>query len=88
MEASAINRATYPRTHHYDDNYDDDDVISAIQSAIEVLSTNKNIDLEVPWEANEANRSTLVSDVDPSWSRVYVKVNMNREDSKVLLKEI
>ncbi|MFL2962681.1 MAG: MMPL family transporter [Candidatus Thalassarchaeaceae archaeon] len=74
--------------HHPGHNYDDDDVISAIQSAIEVLSTNKNIDLEVPWEANEANRSTLVSDVDPSWSRVYVKVNMNREDSKVLLKEI
>tara|TARA_B100001250_G_scaffold106513_1_gene89787 strand:+ start:11784 stop:14105 length:2322 start_codon:yes stop_codon:yes gene_type:complete len=74
--------------HHPGHNYDDDNVISAIQSAIEVLSTNKNIDLEVPWEANEANRSTLVSDVDPSWSRVYVKVNMNREDSKVLLKEI
>jgi len=74
--------------HHPGHNYDDDDVISAIQSTIEVLSTNKNIDLEVPWEANEANRSTLVSDVDPSWSRVYVKVNMNREDSKVLLKEI
>ena len=74
--------------HHPGHNYDDDDVISAIQSAIEVLSTNKNIDLEVPWEANEANRSTLVSGVDPSWSRVYVKVNMNREDSKVLLKEI
>jgi len=74
--------------HHPGHNYDDDDVISAIQSAIEVLSTNKNIDVEVPWEANEANRSTLVSGVDPSWSRVYVKVNMNREDSKVLLKEI
>jgi len=74
--------------HHPGHNYDDDDVISAIQSAIEILSKNKNIDLEVPWETNEANRSTLVSGVDPSWSRVYVKVNMNREDSKVLLKEI
>jgi len=74
--------------HHPGHNYDDDDVISAIQSAIEILSTNKNIDLEVPWETNEANRSTLVSGVDSSWSRVYVKVNMNREDSKVLLKEI
>ena len=29
-----------------------------------------------------------MSSVDPSWSRVYVKVNMNREDSKILLKEI
>ena len=74
--------------HHPGHNYNDDVVVSAIQSAIEVLSTNENIDLEVPWKTNEANQSTLVSDVDPSWSRVYVKVNMNREDSKILLKEI
>jgi RND superfamily putative drug exporter len=74
--------------HHPGLDHDDDDVVSAIQSTIEVLSTNENIDIEVPWRTNEANRSTLVSDVDPSWSRVYVKVNMNREDSKILLKEI
>ena len=74
--------------HHPGHNYNDDVVVSAIQSAIEVLSTNENIDLEVPWKTNEANQSTVVSDVDPSWSRVYVKVNMNREDSKILLKEI
>ena len=64
------------------------EVVSAIQSTIEVLSTNENIDVEVPWETNEANQSMLVSSIDSSWSRVYVKVNMNREDSKVLLKDI
>ncbi|MEC8170923.1 MAG: hypothetical protein VX057_01220, partial [Candidatus Thermoplasmatota archaeon] len=74
--------------HHPGHSYDDPEVVSAIQSTIEVLSTNDDIDLDVPWETNEANRSSLVSSVDPSWSRVYVKVNMNREDSKILLKEI
>lgn len=78
----------YVLFHHPGHTYNDDLVISAIQSTIEVLATNENIDLEVPWETNEANRSTLVSSVDSSWSRVYVKVNMNREDSKILLKDI
>ncbi len=74
--------------HHPGHSYDDPEVVSAIQSTIEVLSTNDDIDLDVPWQTNEANRSSLVSSVDPSWSRVYVKVNMNREDSKILLKDI
>ncbi|RJU84710.1 MAG: MMPL family transporter [Candidatus Poseidoniales archaeon] len=74
--------------HHPGYVYDDEEVVSAIQSTIEVLSTNENIDVEVPWETNEANQSMLVSSIDSSWSRVYVKVNMNREDSKVLLKDI
>ena len=58
--------------HHPGRSYDDPEVVSAIQSTIEVLSTNDDIDLDVPWETNEANRSSLVSSVDPSWSRVYV----------------
>ena len=74
--------------HHPGHSYNDSEVVSAIQSTIEVLAINENVDLDVPWETNEANRSSLVSEVDPSWSRVYVKVNMNREDSKVLLKDI
>tara|TARA_B100001113_G_scaffold77978_1_gene61149 strand:- start:44618 stop:46972 length:2355 start_codon:yes stop_codon:yes gene_type:complete len=74
--------------HHPGHAYDDEVVVSAIQSTIEVLSRNENVDVEVPWETNEANRSKLVSTVDSSWSRVYVKVNMNREDSKALLKDI
>ena len=74
--------------HHPGHSYDDPEVVSAIQSTIEVLSANDDIDLDVPWQTNEANRSSLVSSVDPSWSRVYVKVNMNREDSKILLKDI
>ena len=74
--------------HHPGYSYNDEEVVSAIQATIEVLSSNENIDLDVPWETNEANRSSLVSNVDSSWSRVYVKVNMNREDSKILLKEI
>ena len=74
--------------HHPGHSYDDPEVVSAIQATIEVLSTNDDIDLDVPWQTNEANRSSLVSSVDPSWSRVYVKVNMNREDSKILLKDI
>ena len=74
--------------HHPGHTYDDPEVVSAVQATIEVLSTNDDIDLDVPWQTNEANRSSLVSDVDPSWSRVYVKVNMNREDSKILLKDI
>ena len=74
--------------HHPGYTYNDSDVVSAIQEAIEVLSINEDIDLDVPWATNEANRSSLVSEVDPSWSRVYVKVNLNREESKILLKEI
>ena len=74
--------------HHPGHSYNDSEVISAIQSTIEVLAINKDVDLDVPWETNEANRSSLVSEVDPSWSRVHVKVNMNREDAKVLLKDI
>ena len=74
--------------HHPGHSYDDPEVVSAIQATIEVLSTNDDIDLDVPWQTNDANRSSLVSTVDPSWSRVYVKVNMNREDSKILLKDI
>ncbi len=74
--------------HHPGYAYDDEEVVNAIQETIEILSKNEDVDLDVPWETNEANRSSLVSDVDPSWSRVYVKVNMNREDSKILLKDI
>ncbi len=74
--------------HHPGHSHNDSEVVSAIQSTIAVLAINKDVDLDVPWETNEANRSSLVSEVDPSWSRVHVKVNMNREDSKVLLKDI
>lgn len=74
--------------HHPGLAHNDSSVISAVEQTIEVLSTNKDMELDVPWKTNDANRSNLVSEVDSSWSRVYVKVNMNREDSKLLLKDI
>ena len=65
----------YVLFHHPGYAYNDEEVVNAIQSTIEVLSTNENIDIEVPWKTNEANRSVLVSSIDSAWSRVYVKVN-------------
>ena len=78
----------YVLFHHPGLAHDDDAVISAIEGAVEVLKRNENIDLDVPWETNDANRSGLVSQIDGSWSRVYVKVNLDRESSKKILKDI
>jgi len=40
-----------------------------------------------PWNTNEENQSYLISEVDDSWSRVEVRVNLDRDDAKALLAE-
>ncbi len=40
---------------------DDSEVISAMEVTVQVLGNFAEIDLDVPWETNEANRSKLVS---------------------------
>jgi len=67
---------------------DDSEVISAMEVTVQVLGNFAEIDLDVPWETNEANRSKLVSQTDSSWSRIKVVVNLDREESKNLLKDV
>ena len=74
--------------NHPGKTVDDLEVISAMESTISILESIPEVDLDVPWETNEVNRSELVSETDSSWSRIHVVVNLNREESKNLLKDV
>jgi len=78
----------YVLFHHPGLSSSDEEVTEAMQSTVEALTEREEVSLEYPWLTNEANRSKLVSTVDPSWSRIRVEISLNRDDSKVLLKEV
>ncbi len=77
----------YVLFHHPSGNSSDAEVRTAMEETVRVFQTNEDVTIDYPWFTNEANKSNLISTVDESWSRIRVQVNLDREDSKVLLKE-
>ena len=58
-----------------------------MEETVSIFENNDDVVLDYPWFTNEANQSNLISQVDNSWSRIRVQVNMDRDGSKVLLKD-
>ena len=78
----------YVLFHHPSGESSDEAVREAMLATVVVLDGREEVSLEYPWLTNEANRSKLISSVDPSWSRIRVEISMDRDNSKVLLKEV
>ena len=78
----------YVLFHHPGLDTNDESVKEAMLSTVQVLSERDEVSLEYPWLTNEANRSKLISSVDSEWSRIRVEVSLDRDNSKVLLKEV
>ena len=77
----------YVLFHHPSGNSSDEEVRTAMEETVRVFQTNEDVSIYYPWFTNEANKSNLISTIDESWSRIRIQVNLDREDSKVLLKE-
>jgi RND superfamily putative drug exporter len=77
----------YVLFHHPSGNSSDAEVRTAMEETVRVFQTNEDVSIYYPWLTNEVNKSNLISTIDESWSRIRVQVNLDREDSKVLLKE-
>jgi len=73
--------------HHPTGNSSDLEIRAAMEQTVIVFQNNKDVAIDYPWFTNEANRSNLVSTIDESWSRIRVQVNLDRDDSKILLKD-
>ena len=58
-----------------------------MESTVSIFANNDNVVIDYPWFTNEANQSNLISEVDNSWSRIRVQLNMDRDESKILLKD-
>ena len=78
----------YVLFHHPSGKSGDEAVREAMLATVAVLDGREEVSLEYPWLTNEANRSKLISSVDPSWSRIRIEISMDRDNSKVLLKEV
>ena len=78
----------YVLFHHPGLDTNDESVKEAMLSTVQVLAERDEVSLEYPWLTNEANRSKLISSVDSEWSRIRVEVSLDRDNSKVLLKEV
>tara|TARA_Y100001970_G_scaffold202691_1_gene246785 strand:- start:134 stop:2467 length:2334 start_codon:yes stop_codon:yes gene_type:complete len=78
----------YVLFHHPDLDTSDESVKEAMLSTVQVLTERGEVSLEYPWLTNEANRSKLISSVDSEWSRIRVEVSLDRDNSKILLKEV
>jgi len=57
-----------------------------MEGTVKIFENNENIAIDYPWFTNEANQSKLISEVDSSWSRIRIQINLDREESKKLLK--
>lgn len=77
----------YVLFHHPTGVSNDSEIRSAMESTVEIYKDNKNVAIDYPWFTNEANQSKLISEVDSSWSRIKIQINLDREGSKVLLKD-
>ena len=77
----------YVLFHHPSGNSSDVEIKAAMEETVRIFQTNEDILLDYPWFTNEANKSNLISTIDESWSRIRIQVNLDREDSKVLLKD-
>ena len=52
-----------------------------------MFENNEHVSIDYPWFTNDANKSNLISTTDDSWSRIKLQVNLDRDQSKILLKE-
>ena len=77
----------YVLFHHPTGNSSDVEIKSAMEETVKVLQANEDVSIDYPWFTNEANKSNLISTIDESWSRIRLQVNLDREESKILLKE-
>lgn len=77
----------YVLFHHPTGVSNDSEIRTAMESTVEIYKDNKNVAIDYPWFTNEANQSKLISGVDSSWSRIKIQINLDREGSKVLLKD-
>ena len=73
--------------HHPGFDTSDTEVQQAMEMTIEPLQEIEEVEFDLPWLTNEANRSNLISETDSNWSRIAVTVNMDRDEAKVLLRE-
>ena len=77
----------YVLFHHPTGNSSDVEIRAAMEETVKVLQANEDVSIDYPWFTNEANKSNLISTIDESWSRIRLQVNLDREESKILLKE-
>ena len=77
----------YVLFHHPGLNVSDIDVQNAMMQTIEAFAERDGVDVNYPWNTNEENQSYLISEVDPSWSRIEIRVNLDRDEAKVLLSD-
>ena len=75
----------YVLFHHPGLNVSNLDVQNAMILTVQSFAKHDGVDLNYPWNTNEENQSYLISEVDDSWSRVEVRVNLDRDDAKALL---
>ncbi|GIS43791.1 MAG: membrane protein [Candidatus Poseidoniales archaeon] len=71
--------------HHPGLNVSNLDVQNAMIQTVQSFAKHDGVDVNYPWNTNEENQSYLISEVDDSWSRVEVRVNLDRDDAKALL---
>ena len=75
----------YVLFHHPGVNVSNLDVQNAMIQTVQSFAKHDGVDVNYPWNTNEENQSYLISEVDDSWSRVEVRVNLDRDDAKALL---
>ena len=75
----------YVLFHHPGLNVSNIDVQNAMIQTVQSFAKHDGVDVNYPWNTNEENQSYLISEVDDSWSRVEVRVNLDRDDAKALL---
>ena len=78
----------YVLFHHPTGNSSDVEIRASMEETVKVFETNEYVSIDYPWFTNEANKSKLISTTDESWSRIRLQVNLDREESKILLKEV
>jgi|TARA_B110000495_G_scaffold202762_1_gene223860 RND superfamily putative drug exporter len=83
-----VQESFYVLFYHPDKKSTDSDVKDAIEDTLYVLAESDSVVLHYPWFTNDANRSELISTVDSSWSRVKVDIVLDRENAKILLKDV
>ncbi len=77
----------YVLFYHPTGNSSDVEIRVSMEETVKVFQTNEYVSIDYPWFTNEANKSKLISTTDESWSRIRLQVNLDREESKILLKE-
>ena len=73
--------------HHPTGNTSDLEIRASMEETVKVFENNEHVSIDYPWFTNDANKSNLISTTDDSWSRIKLQVNLDRDQSKILLKE-